>query len=243
MVDVSALHSTERRIILKLIHAPELGFNELWAREGESNAFAYHVNKLESLGVIVKRTNGSYGLSEEGKKLSAFIEGDTGTRAEFPTISTVMLVQQGDKWLCQKRLKEPFYGYWGFTSGKINFGFNLFECASRDLMEETGLKADKWTLKAIEMVKTLDRKTGKMLYHHYLFHVHTDTASGIVKERTHKAEHAWLTLDEYKKKETFPSEKFFEHIIPAQKPILMEAERYMEDGKFVGMKTVSVVSF
>jgi ADP-ribose pyrophosphatase YjhB (NUDIX family) len=236
-------HDLEKQIVLKLIHNPSLCFNELWAKQGESNTFAYHLNKLEKQGIVKKNEAGAYELSEEGKKLSAFIEGDTGSKADFPTFSVVLLVRDpsSDRWLCQKRLKEPFYGYWGFVSGKINFGQNLFECATRDLLEETGLHAAEWKLKALEQVKTFDGD--KLLFHHYLFHLETDNSSGTLKEKTHKAEHEWLTLEEYKTRDTFPSEKFFDHIIPAEKPILLEAERYMENGKFKGMKTVSVTKF
>jgi len=191
--------------------------------------------------LVEKNNSGKYQLTEEGKKLSAFIEGDTGTRAEFPTLSIVLLVKNGEKWLCQKRLKEPFYGYWGFVSGKINFGQNLFECATRDLLEEAGLHATNWKMKALEQVKTY--QDGKLLYHHYLFHLYTENSTGTLKTKTHKAEHEWITLDEYKKRETFPSEKFFNHIIPAERPILLEAERTMENGKFTGMKTIRVEKF
>ena len=231
-------HETERKILLKLIHAPSSSFNQLWNKEGESNTFAYHVGKLEGKGLIEKNNDGNYRLTEEGRKLSAFIEGDTGKRAEFPNFSHVLLVQNDDKWLCQKRLKEPFFGYWGFTSGKINFGQNLFECATRDLKEEAGLEANEWTLKAIEQVKTFEN--GKLLHHHYLFHLHTTQASGELKPKTHKAENTWLTLEEYKKKDTFPSEKFFEHIMPTKKTLLIEAERHMKDGKFTEYNTISV---
>lgn len=122
-------------------------------------------------------------------------------------------------------------------SGKINFRQNLFECATRDLLEEAGLHATECTLCAIEQVKTYEN--GKLL-HHYLFHISTNKVSGNLKEKTYKAEHAWLTLDEYHQKEIFPSEKFFIHIIPGKRPLLIEAERYMENGKFTEYKTLSV---
>lgn len=231
-------HELERKIILKLIHAPTAAFNELWGKEGESNTFAYHLGKLEGKGLVAKNKDGLYQLTEEGRKLSGFIEGDTGKRAEFPVFCHVLLVQDGDKWLSQRRLKEPFFGYWGFVSGKINFGQNLFECATRDLMEEAGLTATNWTLKAIEQVKTYE--DGKLLHHHYLFHVHTDKFSGALKEKTHKAEHAWLTHDEFDTKQSFPSDGIKKRIFNAKTPMLIEAERFMEKGKFVRYKTLSV---
>ena len=235
------MHEAERQIILKLIHAPQATFNELWSKQGESNAFAYHVNKLESQRLIEKIENGTYQLTAEGRKLSAFIEGDTGSRAEFPTLTIIMFVRRGDEYLCQKRLKEPFYGYWGFIAGKINFGWNVFDCATRDLKEESGLIATDWTLKAIEQAKTFE--DDKLLHHHYMFIVETFDPKGELKPDTHKAHNEWITLEEYKQRDTFPSEWFFKHIIPAKRPVMIEVERYTKNGKFVGSKTVNVREF
>lgn len=234
-------HDLEREILLKLIHNPHLKFNELWAKNGESNTFAYHVNKLEREGYIEKDNEGGYGLTVEGKKMSAFIEGDTGLRADLPTPTVVLLVKNNDQWLCQKRLKEPFFGYWGFVSGKINFGQNIFECATRDLLEETGLHSKSWKLKCLEQVKTFEGD--KLLFHHLLFTLITEDFTGELKDRTHKAEHKWMTLDQYAHLECFPSDILLNYIVPAEKPLLIEAERFMKDGKFSHIKLVSVNEF
>lgn len=238
---MAEMHDTETAIILKLIHTPQATFNELWNKQGESNAFAYHVNKLEAQKLIEKNTQGSYNLTDEGRKLSAFIEGDTGSRAEFPTLVVIMHVRNGDKYLCQKRLKEPFYGYWGFVAGKINFGQNVFECATRDLKEESGLIATDWKLKAIEQLKTFEKD--RLLFHHYTFVVETSHAIGTLKDKTHKAENAWMTLEEYKTKERFPGNWILEHITTSDKPVMIEAERYMENGKFTGAKLIKMTKF
>lgn len=234
------MHELERQILLKLIHTPHATFNELWSKQGASNTFAYHINKLESVQLI-ENNEGKYKLTNEGRKLSAFIEGDTGNRAEFPTLVVIMHVRKGDKYLCQKRLKEPFYGYWGFVGGKINFGQNIFECAKRDLFEEAGLHASDWKLKAIEQLKTFEKDT--MIFHHYTFVVETLNPSGELKEKTHKAENAWLTLEEYKSKERFSGSWFFDHVVSADKPVIIEAERYMEEGKFIGSKLINIQKF
>ena len=41
--------------------------------------------------------------------------------------------------LFHQRLKEPFYGYFGFINGKIRFGDTSQETAQREFKEETGL--------------------------------------------------------------------------------------------------------
>lgn len=231
-------HKIQREIILKLIHAPKMTFNQLWAKQGESNTFAYHVNKLEADGYITKTESGEYSLAPEGRKLSAFIEGDTGASAQFPTLTVLIIVRNGNKFLCQKRLKEPFYGLWGFISGKINFGFNLFECASRDLLEETGLVAKDWQFKGIELIKSFENE--KLAFHHYMLVVETSNSTGTLKEKTHKSENAWLTLEEYEKMERFPSNAVLEHILPSEHPVIVELERFVENGKVKASKIVSV---
>ncbi len=232
-------HELQRTILLKLIHTPELSFNELWAKEGESNLFAYHVNKLESKNLIAKNQNGKYSLTQEGRTLSAFIEGDTGKKAAFPTFAVIILAKNKNTFLCQKRLKEPFYGMWGFVSGKINFGMNLFECASRDLLEEAGLVAKNWHFRGIEQIKTFE--DSKLIHHHYLFWAETSNAEGILKERTHKAENAWLTRDEFfAQKDRFPGTGMFDKVLASEKFILLEAVRESKNGVLVSARITSI---
>jgi ADP-ribose pyrophosphatase YjhB (NUDIX family) len=235
-------HDVQKAILLKLIHNPTLSFNELWNKEGESNKFAYHINKMESDGLIAKSLEGKYALTAEGKKLSAFIEGDTGGRAEFPTLTIFQLVWRDDgRLLCQKRLKEPFYGMWGFVSGKQNFGWNILECAKRDLKEETNLDSGPYIIRGIEQVKTYEG--GKLLFHHFLIAVETRNPIGELKVRSHKAEHVWMTPAEYKTMPRFPETWPLDDLFHNKKFQVIEGERYMQDGKVVGSKLVSKIEF
>ena len=229
-----------RAIILKLIHNPRLQFNELWAKQGESNLFTYHLKKLEDEGLVTKFDDG-YGLTVEGKKLSAFIEGDTGGKAELPTPTVIVVPRKGNKILCQQRLKEPFYGVWGVVSGKINFGWNPLECAKRDLLEETGLTAHDATLRMIEFMKTYDNE--KLLHHHLMYFVEVSECSGELKVNTHKAHHEWLTPEEYKAKPKFPGNWMVDVVLPSKNFFIIEAERHMKDGKFVDAKLINVQEF
>jgi ADP-ribose pyrophosphatase YjhB (NUDIX family) len=229
-------HEVQRRIILKLIHNPKMGFNELWAKEGESNAFAYHLNKLEELGMVGK-TETTYHLTEEGRKLSAFIEGDTGGKAEMPTPTVIILVRQGNKILCQQRLKEPFYGYWGLPSGKINFGWNPQECAIRDLKEEAGLDAEDITLREIECTKTYD--DGKLLHHHLMWTFEVTKFSGELKERTHKAVNKFLTQEEIEQQKRFPGDWSLRYFTRQGVLTVAEKERHMHKGEGGEIKIIN----
>lgn len=232
-------HQLQREILLKLIHNPSLSFNQLWAKQGNSNKFAYHLKRLEETGLIQKNKT-RYKLTDEGRKLSAFIEGSSGHKAEMPTLAHVLIVKKGNKMLCQKRLKEPFYGYWGFISGKINFGLNIFECAKRDLEEEAGLKAKNIIIKGIEQVKTYEKD--KLIFHHYMIMLEATNIRGKLKKKTNKAKHAWLTHDQFRKKEHFP-EVWLPIYFKNNNFTILEAERYMKNGKFTGCKLIKEISF
>lgn len=45
------------------------------------------------------------------------------------------------EFLCQQRLKQPYYGFWGRLGGKLRWGESFEEAAARELMEETGMTA------------------------------------------------------------------------------------------------------
>lgn len=223
-------HKTQKSILLKLIHNPVMSFSELLGDERESNKFAYHLGSMVEKGLVMKK-DGEYSLSEEGRKLSAFIEGDTGEKAAFPTFVNVLIIRDGDKILAQKRLKHPFHGYWGLIAGKVNFGWNIEECAKRDLTEETGLVAGSAKFYGVHQSKTYEE--GKMLHHHIMFFVEMGEVSGTLKNETHKGKNEWVTVEEYKAKDRFP-DPWFEKVFAADGFLHLETERQMKDGKFVG---------
>ncbi|NQU78381.1 NUDIX domain-containing protein [Candidatus Woesearchaeota archaeon] len=229
-------HPIQRSIILKLIHKPEMSFSDLLGDGCESNKFAYHLGVLETKQLIQKQ-GGYYILSPLGKRASAFIEGDTGKKAMFPTFNHVLIVQDGDRILAQKRLKEPFYGYWGLISGKINFGWNVEECARRDIEEECGLKAGKSELIGINQAKTYEEDN--LLHHHIMFYVRLSDISGELKHKTHKGENAWMTIEEFKKQERFP-DPWFDKVMGAKGFVNIKTERLMKDGRFVGCRMGSM---
>jgi ADP-ribose pyrophosphatase YjhB (NUDIX family) len=238
-------HQLRRTIILKLIHNPRMSYNQLWDKQGDSNLFAYHLKKLEEEGVVAKHDDG-YGLTQEGRKLSTFIEGDTGGRAELITPTVIIMLtrtnENGETMvLGQERLKEPFYGYWSFPSGKINMGWNPMECAVRDLKEETDLEAHDMKIRCIEYVKTYDN--GKLLHHHILWNCQATQFTGTLKEHTHKARNKWMTVAEYKASKRFPGTWLVDIVIPSKEFFMIEAERYMTNGVFTDKKVVRVQKF
>ncbi|MBW3015634.1 NUDIX domain-containing protein [Candidatus Woesearchaeota archaeon] len=225
-----------KKIILKLIHQPEARFSDLWDKDIESNTFSYHLKKLEHEGLIEKGEE-IYKLTTKGQKLTAFIEGDSGDRAALPTPTVVVVVKDDDKILAQKRLKEPFYGYHGFISGKINFGFNVIECARRDLMEEAGLEAD-FEFKGIGMTKTFNNN--ELAFHHFFHFVLATNPRGELKKSTHKSENFWININDIKNLERFPDFDDVVELLNQPRFFIRENTRFQEDGRFIKSEVTSL---
>jgi 8-oxo-dGTP diphosphatase len=58
-----------------------------------------------------------------------------------PTLTTLVYCLDDDSVLLMKRHKEPNLGLWVAPGGKIELGESPYECAQRELHEETGLLA------------------------------------------------------------------------------------------------------
>ncbi len=58
-----------------------------------------------------------------------------------PILSTLVYCQSDDRVLLMQRRKEPNLGLWVAPGGKIELGESPYECALRELHEETGLEA------------------------------------------------------------------------------------------------------
>ena len=59
-----------------------------------------------------------------------------------PHTGVGVIVWRGDDVLLIRRGKAPFEGQWSIPGGTLEFGETLHEAALRELMEETGVKAE-----------------------------------------------------------------------------------------------------
>lgn len=60
--------------------------------------------------------------------------------SKFPRVGVGCIVQQKGKLLLGERKGSLAEGYWGFPGGHLEFGETVEDCATRELLEETGLK-------------------------------------------------------------------------------------------------------
>lgn len=105
-------------------------------------------------------------------------------------------VKKDNKYLILHRSqkKRIMPGVWMAPGGHREFNEGLFECAKREIMEETGFKIKNLRVKAIgnAYLKDLDQE----LFFHFIF---ADYAGGKLKQKIDDGEFVWLTVEEISK--------------------------------------------
>lgn len=136
------MHPLKRQILYQLIINPYLNFAKLKPDNTEGNIFTYHLKQLISEGLVQKRTNGSYELTQEGQKYADKATLKNLTPRAQPKIVTLLICQnQKGEYLLYQRKRQPFLKLIGFPYGKIHLGESVLESAKRELAEKTGLLA------------------------------------------------------------------------------------------------------
>ena len=234
--------NTERQEILqKLMHNPGMKFNELWGNVGESNKFAYHLKVLVEDGLIEKKDE-FYSLTHEGKTFSTYLEGTDGSRAKFPAliVACVIYDKESDKYLFSRRTKEPFYGYWCWTSGKVRIDEFIYETAKKEIFEETGLTCDL-ELKGLLSAKTYDNN--EFSYNHEILVVLGKNPKGDLIPKTREGEIFWLSEKEILEKKAIPTISDVLEISKSKSFKWIEVNRLQENDKFVGKKILRDIEF
>lgn len=94
-----------------------------------------------------------------------------------PVPAVIAVVIREGRALLVRRANPPDAGLWGFPGGKIEFGETVKAAAVRELLEETGVRAQ-----AQDVVTTLDilvkDPSGEMRQHFILIAVHCRWMSG-----------------------------------------------------------------
>ncbi len=122
---------------------------------------------------------------------------------ERPIVGCLAVVRRGNKVLLAERSLPPGIGKWGFPGGMQELGETLFECAQRELIEETGIMAEPASvLTAIESIRQ-DEK-GKIMTHFTLVCVLLDWHQGEGEPIEDARQVRWLTPAKAEALDTFP---------------------------------------
>lgn len=156
-----------------------------------------------------------------------------------PTFTAIIVALNGSKVLMHQRKKIPFYNYWGFPGGKIQFGENPEETAGREFFEETGLKGEM-EFKGIIMMKTYDN--GELAHHHYHHIFICKNTSGNLMD-TDEGPNEWIASEAIKELEQYPDVPLILEVVNGKNFRIIELERIQNGGKFVDMKVTSDKKF
>ena len=191
------INPIQASVLIALLFKPKARFRDLNTLGITTDHFNFHVKRLLKVGLIEK-TEGLYQLSQKGKQFAGLI--DTGKavlekQAKIGVIVCSMKKVKGvTKYLVQRRLKQPFYEYNGFVSGKIRWGETANKAAHRELSEETNLKGD---LNLIGIEHKMDYSKDKILLDDKFFFIYKATSlKGRLNRDFKEGENVWLTGEE-----------------------------------------------
>ena len=194
------IHDAQTSILRELLFSMSAGYADLQKPTGlTSDHFNFHISRLVEIGYVEKLERGKYRLTARGKEYSNKLDTDEKTIERQPKCAVILGIQKGNKWLFQERLKHPYYGFWGFPSGKIRWGETILETAERELMEETGLSA-KCTYKGVYHEQVDQAETGESLEDKIFHIIHCNHVKGELMERFEGGKNAWMTAADARKK-------------------------------------------
>jgi 8-oxo-dGTP diphosphatase len=90
-----------------------------------------------------------------------------GARTPFahPRVAVIAITFRGDELILVQRRNEPQKDSWGFPGGSVEPGESLHDAAARELMEETGVRAEVGELVDVVEVREFD-PSGR--HHHFV---------------------------------------------------------------------------
>jgi len=192
------VHPVQARILVSLLFKKESRFRDLNNTKLTNDHFSFHIKELLRSGLIIKTKTGAYALTKLGKEFANRFDTDNKDIERQAKLGALIVCTKTDKgkrlFLIQQRLKQPYYGFYGFITGKIRWGETIFETAKRELSEETGL-VGKFNLSGIKH-KTDYTKSGKLLEDKFFFVFKVEKTKGKLIEKFEGGRNQWLPKKE-----------------------------------------------
>jgi ADP-ribose pyrophosphatase YjhB (NUDIX family) len=198
------LHEIQYNILNKLALVESARFNELLFEDLESEHMNYHLKQLIKLK-YVEKNDLQYSLTIIGKNFVGTLDEVELKVEKQPKISVLLAIYRKNKKtgeienLVGKRLKHPYFGKVGRLTGKVRFGEKIEEAAQRELLEETGLKANSIKLVDVyhKIAKTSQQETVQSSVF-FIFEM-TDLTGEFIK-KTQFQENIWVNKSDYENK-------------------------------------------
>jgi 8-oxo-dGTP pyrophosphatase MutT (NUDIX family) len=224
------IHDAQTSILRELLFRPAAGYAQLQKPTNlTSDHFNFHIKQLVETGYVEKVSRGKYRLTPRGKEYANKLDTDANVIERQPKSAVILAIKKGDKWLFQQRLKHPYYGFYGFPSGKIRWGETILETAARELEEEAGLLADH-EYKGLYHEQVFQQETGEQL-EDKIFHVILCTnPRGNLKAKFEGGNNAWMSQSEVAKKpKKFESYKYELNIALGKVRVIERSVKYSKD--------------
>lgn len=224
------IHDFQISILRELLFKPSARFRDLKKVDVTNDHFTFHVNHLIKEGLIIKE-NGRYSLSDQGKEFANRMDTDAlklERQAKLGVaLHAVRKIGNKTEYLVHKRLKEPFYGWYGSHSGKIRWGENPEDTAKREFKEETGLSGI-FTLKGIVHYHHF-HKDGRFLEDKYFWVYRVENLKGKLKVKVPEGENIWMTEGQYRKlKNVYATFDEISEVINSKKLVYIDRARFIE---------------
>lgn len=224
------IHEFQISILRELLFKPEARFRDLKKVDITNDHFTFHLKHLIKEGLITK-INGRYRLTDEGKEFANRMDTDAlklERQAKLGVaLHAVRKVNGKIEYLVHRRLKEPFYGWYGSHSGKIRWGETPLDCAKREFLEETGLSG-KFTHRGIVHYHHF-HKDGRLLEDKYFWVFRVENTKGKLKEKVTEGENIWMNEREFGKlKNVFATLDEVLEVINSKKLLYLERVKFVE---------------
>ena len=195
------LHLAQTKILRELLFMPTARFAELQKASGlESDHVKFHIKRLVELGYVNKIGN-AYQLSVTGKEYANKLDTDAGVIERQPKVAVLLVVEQYNpkthmaEYLLQKRLKHPYFSFWGAPTGKVRWGETLRDTAMRELKEETGLTGT-FEYRGIYHERVRHQETGEIIEDKLFQLMFCDRFNGKLQVEFDGGHNAWRTLED-----------------------------------------------
>ena len=194
------IHEAQTKILRELLFQPTVNFAKLQNITGlESDHAKFHIKRLVELNYVVKK-DGGYSLSIIGKEYANKLDTDSNTIERQPKSTTIMIVKnpKTGKYVIQERLKNPYFGFMTFFSGKVRWGESVYETAVRETLEETGLETtvDDWQWRGIYHERVNHSDKNEIVEDKLFYIFYTEKFSGKLITDFEGGRNYWMDLDE-----------------------------------------------
>jgi 8-oxo-dGTP pyrophosphatase MutT (NUDIX family) len=224
------IHDFQISILKELLFKPNARFRDLKKIDISNDHFSFHINHLLKEGLIQKKS-ARYSLTDVGKEFANRMDTDSLKLEKQAKIAValhaVRVVGGKVEILIHRRLKEPFYGWYGSHSGKVRWGETPLLCAQREFLEETGLTGN-FIHKGIVHYHHF-HKDGRFLEDKYFWVFRIDNVKGELKTRVPEGENIWMTETKYRKlKNVFATADEMMQAVNSKKLFYIERPRIVD---------------